>query len=53
MTRAFFFGILVYLLATVCAAPTETAGFNPADLINLLGIGIVSDIHVAISVCPF
>jgi hypothetical protein len=55
MARTFFFGILVYLFAVVCAVPAqiERALLNPAEIINALGIGIVSDIHVTITVCAF
>lgn len=55
MARAFFSSVLVFLFAVVCAVPTQidTRQLNPADIINALGIGLVSKIHTIITVCTF
>ncbi|EKM84298.1 hypothetical protein AGABI1DRAFT_110844 [Agaricus bisporus var. burnettii JB137-S8] len=51
MARAFFSSVLVFLFAVVCAVPTQidTRQLNPADIINALGVGLVSKIHTIIT----
>ncbi|KXN85776.1 hypothetical protein AN958_10959 [Leucoagaricus sp. SymC.cos] len=55
MTRAFFLAFAALLYASVSAAPApapeETIeGFGIGDIINLLGIGLVTHIHTVITV---
>ncbi|KXN85775.1 hypothetical protein AN958_10958 [Leucoagaricus sp. SymC.cos] len=51
MARAIFFTIFALLLATVLAVPAqiEPRQFSPGDIINALGIGLVTDIHAFIT----
>lgn len=56
MARAFFYAFIALLYASVFAAPTTSdtsdasiEGFSIGDIINALGIGFVTHIHVVIS----
>ncbi|KAF5352570.1 hypothetical protein D9756_006177 [Leucocoprinus leucothites] len=50
MAQAFFFSIFALLFAAVFAVPTvQPRQFSPGDIINALGIGLVTDIHAFIT----
>ncbi|KAJ3576095.1 hypothetical protein NP233_g667 [Leucocoprinus birnbaumii] len=50
MAQAFFFSIFALLFTAVFAVPTvEPRQFSAGDIINALGIGLVTDIHAFIT----
>ncbi|KAF9447548.1 hypothetical protein P691DRAFT_731318 [Macrolepiota fuliginosa MF-IS2] len=51
MARAFFLAVIALFLATVLAVPNpnEPRQLNAGDIINALGIGLVKDINVIIT----